>query len=138
VKKPSDALLFVVGAWPTGALSGHFPFPRTGDRRLHQILAILDTRFYRLSAIIPIRNGWEAPLPIYFNAHDVNTANARLKKALEAKDASFEAGLAKLFPTPSPRRRAVPVVAAAQPAGPHETAGWSLSRKDNGRRERRF
>jgi hypothetical protein len=132
----SDGLLFV-GASPAGVLRGHFPFLRSGDRRLHQILAILDTRFYRLFAIIPTRNGWEAALPIYFNAHNVDRANAQLKKALEARDASFEAGLAKLFTSPSPRRQAVPA-AAAQPAGPHETAGWSLSRKDNGRRERRF
>jgi hypothetical protein len=137
VNDPSDALLFVGGALPAGALSGHFPFLRSGDRRLHQILALLDTRFYRLFAIIPIRNGWEAPLPIYFNAQNVDRANAQLKKALEARDASFEAGLAKLFTSPSPRRQAVPA-AAAQPAAPHETAGWSLSRKDNGRRERRF
>jgi hypothetical protein len=97
----------------------------------------LDTRFYRLYAIIPIRNGWEVALPIFFNARNVDRANAQLKKALEARDASFEVGLAKLFPSPSPRRQAVPA-AAAQPAGPHETAGWLLSRKDKGRRERRF
>jgi hypothetical protein len=73
-------------------------------------------------------------MPIHITAPNVDAANARLKKALDASDANAEAGLAKLFSSPA---RHAPTV-SAQPAAPHESAGWKLSRKDNGRRDRRF
>jgi hypothetical protein len=73
-------------------------------------------------------------VPIHITAPNVDAANARLKKALEASNAKFEAGLAKLFSSPARRAPTVP----AQSAAPHESAGWTLSRKDNGRRDRRF
>jgi hypothetical protein len=57
----------------------------------------------------------------------VDETNARLKRALEANDARFNASLNALFKSTPPRKPAAP--AAAPAAGPHNSVGWALGRK---------
>jgi hypothetical protein len=55
---------------------------------------------------------------------DCDEASAKLKAALEASDARFNANLEALFKSPPPP--------AAPAAGPHASAGWALAtNRDN-------
>jgi hypothetical protein len=100
---------------------------------MNQILAIGRTKYCRLHPIIPELHGWEATVPTYFKARNVDEANSGLKKSRQVNTSNFDESIAKFFGA-SPSRAPAVKAPVTQSSGPHASAGCSLSRKS----ERRF